>query len=301
MQGPWSGPGLERMNPGVVYALVAACGLGAVTTQAKFVYADGGNALTLMFWRFIMSVLVIGLIVIIQRGSFRLPPETGRPTVLVGIIWSGSMICYLMAVESISVSLAVLILYSYPVLVFVFSVVSGRIALSARTAIAFFTAFTGLALMLLSKNLVPNLSGILFAMLAACGAAYTFLVGRTVASRMSPLVLAFWVNFMGILLIMPLIHGRFSMPSSNFALTVLGSATLCYIIAIVCQFQSLARMPSAKAAFIFNFEPVVSILLALFILGENLSPLQWAGAGLVMLVLLGSERILRQEERTGQP
>ncbi len=297
---PGFGPDPERMNPGVVYALVAACGLGAVTTQAKFVYADGGNALTLMFWRFVMSVLVIGLLVILQRGSFRLPRETRMSAVLVGIIWSASMICYLMAVESISVSLAVLILYSYPVLVFVASVASGRLALSARTAVAFFTAFTGLALMLLSKDQTPNLPGILFAMLAACGAAYTFLAGGAVANRMNPLVLTFWVNLMGILLIMPLVYGRFSMPSSHFALTMLGGATLCYVIAIVCQFQSLARMPSAKAAFVFNFEPVVSILLALGVLGESLSYLQWTGAGLVILVLLGSDRILRQEGRGPQ-
>ena len=44
-------------------------------------------------------------------------------------------------------------------------------------------------------------------------------------------------------------------------------------------------MAAAKAAFIFNIEPVVSILLALLILSETLSGIQWIGAAIVVCVL----------------
>ena len=71
----------------------------------------------------------------------------------------------------------------------------------------------------------------------------------------------------------------------------LGAATLFYIIAILCQFQALARLPAATAAFILNLEPVVSILLASIILKEQLSNLQWLGVILVISVLVASVRI----------
>ncbi len=278
---------MSFFRAGIFYALAAALGLGAITTQAKLVYADGGNALTLMFWRFAMSIIIIGALILIRRESFKVDKPLVRPVILLGLIWSGSMICYLMAVETISVSLAVLILYSYPILVLLISMFIGRIDLSAKTAGVFMIAFVGIGLMLSGGELKVSPLGILFAFLGACGATYTFLSGSRVASQFSPVVVAFWVNFMGIFLIMPLVIGKFFMPVSITGLLLLAGATGCYIIASICQFQALSTLPAEKAAFIFNFEPVVSILLAVLFIGERLSSLQWLGATIVLIILLG--------------
>ena len=277
--------GSKKSTNGAIYALVAAAGLGAVTTQAKIVYEDGGNALTLMLWRFAVSILAIGIIILLRKASFRVERDYRRPTLLLGIVWSGAMICYLMSVQTIPVSLAVLILYSYPVLVLLVSLVTGTIKPSLVLAGMFVLAFAGIALMLGGVDMRFNITGVTFAVLAASGAAFTFIRGSVIAPQMNPVVLAFWVNFSGIFLILPLMYGNFSMPASAIGLACLGGATICYIVAILAQFEALARMPAAKAAFIFNFEPVVSILLALVILGELLTAMQWAGAGIVILVL----------------
>ena len=274
------------INIGVFYALAAAFGLGAITTQAKLVYADGGNALTLMFWRFIMSVVIIGALVLFKRQSFRVEKPLVRPVTLLGLIWSGSMICYLMAVESISVSVAVLILYSYPLIVLLLSMIKGYVEVSPKLIAVFIVAFTGIGLMLGGGSVSLNPYGVVFSVLAATGAAYTFLSGSRVAKQLNPIVLTFWVNFMGIFLILPIIFGKFMIPETATGLILTGGATVCYIIAILCQFQALSHMPAAKAAFLFNFEPVVSLCLAAIILGERLAPLQWVGVAIVMIVLL---------------
>ena len=75
------------------------------------------------------------------------------------------------------------------------------------------------------------------------------------------------------------------MPDSLTGLVFLVSATLCYVVAILGQFQALAMIPAPKAAFIFNLEPFVSITLAVTILNESLSITQWAGAVIVLTVL----------------
>ena len=274
-----------QISKGTLYALVAAFGLGAVTTQAKLVYADGSNATTLMFWRFVVSVAVIGIILLIRRQSFVLERSYRIPALLLGLIWSGSMIFYLKSVETISVSLAALILYSYPVLVLLVSMISGKTRVSGFTVGVFLLAFAGIALMLGGGEVSASLIGVLFAFLAACGAAYTFISGSQVAPKMNPVVLTFWVNVAGLFLILFLIFDQFQMPDSLSGLIFLGGATLCYVVAILCQFQALAVIPAAKAAFIFNLEPFVSIMLAVTILNENLSITQWAGAVIVLTVL----------------
>ena len=132
----------------MVFALLTACGLGAITTQAKIFYADGGNALTLMLVRFLASTLVFGLLLTLGGQRFRVAPPQRRPLLLLGLVWSGAMICYLLAVESISVSLAVLLLYLYPLLVLGYGLLRRQLRASPALIALFLAAFTGLYLAL---------------------------------------------------------------------------------------------------------------------------------------------------------
>lgn len=279
-------------NPklGVLFALVTACGLGAITTQAKIFYADGGNALTLMLARFVASTLIFGLLLLFKRTSFRVEGRQRLPLALLGLVWSGATICYLMAVETISVSLAVLIFYFYPLLVLGYSVACGHLRASAGLFALFCTAFVGLYLALPDGTVTTSLGGIAFAALASCGAAFTFVSGARIASSMSPLLVTFWVNAAGLIMIVPLLQGRLELPAAAAGSGALLLATLLYLVAILSQFQALARLPAARAAFLLNLEPIVSILLASLVLNEVLSPVQAGGVILVIGVVMLSFR-----------
>ena len=282
---------VSNIRTGVVFALLTATGLGAITTQAKIIYADGGNAMTVMFTRFLISTLVFGLLLAIKRRPFKVDRQLRLPVIAVGFVWSGAMICYMLSVESISVSLAVLVLYSYPLLVLIYSFLSGQLSPSPPLILVFFIAFLGLYLALSGGEVKLDATGLVLALLAGIGAAFTFIKGAQVAPRLNPLVMTFWINAIGLLMIVPLVYTQFSLPASTNGLFSLGAATLFYIIAILCQFQALARLPAATAAFILNLEPVVSILLAAIILKEQLSNLQWLCVILVISVLVASVRL----------
>ncbi len=275
-----------KPNAGVLFALLTACGLGAITTQAKIFYADGGNALTLMLARFAASTLVFGLVLLLRRASFAVLPRQRLPLAMLGLVWSGAMICYLVAVETISVSLAVLILYFYPLLVLAYSILRGQLRPSAALIALFAAAFFGLYLALSGDEMTAGPEGVLFAALASSGAAFTFICGARVASSMSPLLVTFWVNAAGLLMILPLVSGKLALPGAGEALLALGLATLFYLVAILSQFQALARLSAARAAFLLNLEPVVSILLAALVLHERLSLLQAGGVVLVITAVM---------------
>jgi drug/metabolite transporter (DMT)-like permease len=281
---------LIKAHAGMLFALVTACGLGAITTQAKLFYADDGNAMTLMLARFAASTLVFGLLLLLRRASFRVASRQRMPLFLLGIIWSGAMICYLVAVETISVSLAVLILYFYPLLVLAYSLVKRQLQASAAVIALFCAAFFGLYLALSGGGITVDLNGIIFAAMASCGAAFTFLCGARVAPSMSPLLMTFWINAIGLLMILPMMTGNLALPTANAGSLALGLATVFYLVAILSQFEALARLSAARAAFLLNLEPVVSILLAGLILNEKLSLIQTSGVILVISVVILSLR-----------
>ncbi|MCP4334298.1 MAG: DMT family transporter [Gammaproteobacteria bacterium] len=279
-----------KAHAGMLFALVTACGLGAITTQAKIFYSDDGNALTLMLARFAASTLIFGLLLLFRRGSFRVDSKLRIPLILVGCVWSGAMICYLVAVETISVSLAVLILYFYPLLVLAYSVIRRQLKASAAVIALFCAAFFGLYLALSGGEIKVDLNGILFAAMASLGAAFTFVCGARVAPSMSPLLMTFWVNAIGLLMIVPMVAGKLALPTASGASLALGLATVFYLVAILSQFEALARLTAARAAFLLNLEPVVSILLAGLILNEKLSVIQTSGVILVISVVILSLR-----------
>jgi drug/metabolite transporter (DMT)-like permease len=281
----------SKPHLGILLALITACSLGAITTQAKLFYAADGNALTLMLARFVASTLVFGLFLLLRNASFKVDRRQRLPLALLGIVWSAAMICYLLAVETISVSLAVLILYFYPLLVLAVSVLRGQLKASIMLCALFCAAFAGLYLALAGGAITVNPAGVMFAALASCGAAFTFVCGARVAPNMSPLLVTFWVNAAGLLVILPLTFGKLAWPGTTLGTVALCLATLLYLVAILSQFEALARLSAARAAFILNLEPVVSILLASLVLGETLSLVQVSGVIVVIAVVILSLRI----------
>lgn len=279
-----------KFHLGVLFALMTACGLGAITTQAKIFYADGGNALTLILVRFAASTLIFGALLLLRRASFRVERRQRLPLFMLGLVWSGAMICYLVAVETISVSLAVLILYFYPLMVLGYSVMRGHLQPSPGLVALFLGAFCGLYLALSGGTITVNLAGVLFAAIASAGAAFTFVCGARVAPSISPLLVTFWVNATGLLMILPMMNGALQLPGEASGTIALGLATLFYLVAILSQFEALARLTAARAAFLLNLEPVVSILLASLVLNETLSPVQAGGVILVIAMVLLSLR-----------
>lgn len=286
----------SRFHVGVLYALAAAVSLGAITTQAKIVYAHGGSAVTVLLVRFVVTALITGVWAAGRQygKKHRAGPkvkikQTGS-IVLVGIAWSGGMICYLMSVQIISVSVAALIFYTYPLIVLGVTAALGHVRFSAALAALFVFAFVGLGLALLNEELELQLAGVLLALMAAVGATITFFVGAKVAGQTDPVTLTFKVSVVGLVIIIPFLSGHLESPNTMGWLA-LGGATLCYIVGILSQFAALSRLHPATAAFVLNLEPVVSILLAAGVLGELLSIRQWIGVGIVMLTLLGSTRM----------
>ncbi|MDH5354691.1 MAG: DMT family transporter [Gammaproteobacteria bacterium] len=276
---------------GVLFALVTAIFLGSITTQAKLYYAEGGNAMTLMLARFFISTLVFGLAVFLRREAFNIARSERSGVFSVGLVWSAAMVFYLLSVESMSVSLAVLILYAYPLVVLLYSIITGNLQPSLRLVLLFLAAFSGLYLALSTGTIKLDYKGLIFAVLASLGAAFTFIKGAKVAPLLKPLVMTFWINLIGLVMIVPLVISSFTLSTSSTGHRALAIATVFYVIAILCQFQALARLPATMAALILNLEPVVSILLAVIILKEHLDPLQWLGVALVITVLIVSIRI----------
>ncbi|MDR2631330.1 MAG: DMT family transporter [Spirochaetaceae bacterium] len=114
--------------------------------------------------------------------------------------------------------------------------------------------------------------------------AYCFLT-RPLFSRRSRLYIVYWQTFFGFLAFIPFAAGEFSRwgrPDPGIILHVVFLGLCCSALAYWFYAQSLSVLGIPVSALFLNFVPVITVIAGFLILGERLSPIQWAGAALVL-------------------
>jgi drug/metabolite transporter (DMT)-like permease len=82
---------------------------------------------------------------------------------------------------------------------------------------------------------------------------------------------------------------------------VAGIALLCTVVPVVAFLLGLRRVGPATASIVSTVEPLVTVVLALLVFGERLTPVQALGGGLVVgaVVLVNACRRRRERSTTG--
>lgn len=179
-----------------------------------------------------------------------------------------------------------LVLYTYPMLVTVAAVTLGRDRLTPARCAALAAAGGGTLLVL------ADAGGAGFRPLGALlafGSAVTYtvyiLVADTIVRRVPPVLLSALVmaGAAGTLGLGSLVRGG---PDLGFAASgwiwLAGIAVISTVLAMLTFFAGMRRTGPSTAAILSTFEPVVTTALAAAVLGEALTPAQFAGGLLVL-------------------
>jgi drug/metabolite transporter (DMT)-like permease len=114
--------------------------------------------------------------------------------------------------------------------------------------------------------------------------AYCFL-SRPLFGRRSRIYIVYWQTVFGFLGFIPFAAfeaPHWGRPDLWIALHVAFLGILCSALAYWFYAQSLAVLGIPVSALFLNFIPVVTVVTGFFVLEERLSPVQWAGAALVL-------------------
>jgi drug/metabolite transporter (DMT)-like permease len=270
--------------------LISATGFGTLAIFAKLGYASGlGTEQTLAF-RF--SLAAVGMWVLasaLGQQPWRLARRDLATLGLLGaVVYTGQSLTYFIALRTLPASLVVLIAYIYPSLV----VVAGWIFLGRKVSIwhgvALAASFVGVA-MLVGGARFQIAWALVFAI--ASPAIYTgyILIGERVM-RSVPAVGASAVIMSGAALafcVLAAFSHELAPPRNvNGWAVAIGIALLPTMLAISLFLAGLPRIGAARAALISTWEPVVTVILAVVLLGDRLSAVQVAGGVLVLLAVV---------------
>ncbi len=276
---------IDRLTGIFLAALSAAC-FGTLGILGRYAYADGMDASTTLFLRFTIAAAIMAVLLVVRKEPLPRGPILLRLVAMGALGYTFQGLCYLMAVKYASPGLVALLLYLYPVLVaglsvFFFKEPLGKVKLGA------------LALALAGTALTVNpQGGQVLGALYAIGAAViyslyiitgTHVVQEVSAFQSSTVIFASAAASVGVI---TLINGPHLPASSTGWLAVLGIVIVSTIVPVVAFLGSLQRIGPINSSMLSTLEPVVTVLLSAWILGEGLSLLSLAGGVLILAATL---------------
>lgn len=291
-------PVLAHQTTGVWLAAVAAVGFSFKAILIKLAYPYGVDAITLLALRMLFSLpafLFIG-----WRSSAQARERLdGRDIWLVaalGIVgYYGASFLDFLGLQYISAGLERLILFLYPTLVVLLSLIFLGKRITRREVTALVLSYAGIALAFVHDLAASSgdrnvwLGGALVFASAVAYAVYLIgngqLVGRIGAARFTAHAMS-WASVACIvqfLLTHPLSSLR--LPWEVYALAI-AMAVFSTVAPTFMISAAIRRVGSAKVGLIGAVGPMATIFLGWWVLGESMSLVQLAGAGLVMAGVL---------------
>src|SRR4051794_2575671 len=227
---------------------------------------------------------LVALVAGVLRRSIAVAREDRATMAILGVTTALVGVCYVSSVAFIPVTVAVVLFYTFPILIVLVSPFVDGTRLTASLLGVAAIALAGVMLVVGPAFDGLDWRGVALALGASVATMAQFFAaarcrGTTVIAKV------FWIH----LLVLPVagligfVTGALAPPSAlalapfAVAMTIGG-----YVVGFVLQFLALGRIAAVVAGIVYCAEPVVAALSSTFILGESLGPLQILGGALVL-------------------
>jgi drug/metabolite transporter (DMT)-like permease len=271
---------------GILLIAVSAASFGTLAIFGRFLYGNGLDTFTMLFLRFGLAGLLMAIILFARRETFPHGKILLQLIGMGGLGYVAQSFSYLTALKYASAGLVALLLYLYPMFVFILSVIVFRERVTWLKASALVLALTGTALTVDPSG--GQFQGILLAICAALVYSVYIIVGTNVMKHVSPVQssMVIFASAGAVYGTLMLANG-IRLPSSGGGwLGVMGIVLIATVIPVVAFLAGLERIGPTNAAMLSTLEPVVTVLLAAWIFEERLKLVVILGGGLILIAVI---------------
>lgn len=278
----------KRRLTGLAITFLAALFVSLITTFARLAYDAGSNPPTQVFIRSTCMMLAMAALQLSFGRGLMLPRRVIPATLALAACIFFMSFGYLSSVAYIKVSLAVLLLYTFPLMVGIASPLLGRERMTPLKALCLVGAFAGLVFASWGDFGALDWRGIAFALAGAAGVAGISLFGGAAMAKAHPFAMNAWMNLWVVigLAVYLALSGQFAAPQTTLGWLATAGVSICYTLGILFLFLGLTYIPPAQSALTMNLEPAFSTLAAILLLAETVAAQQWIGMA-ILLIFLG--------------
>lgn len=290
-------------HKGVICGILAAVCYGTNPFGALPLYEEGVNTSSVLFYRFSMAVVMLGVMLLVERKSFRINRQELIVLGSLGLLFSASCITYYESFLLMDAGIASTILFVYPVMVAGIMAVFFKERITFSTVTAILLALGGIGLLYQGdgETSLSTMGIILVILSALCYAIYIVVVNQS-SIRMSSLKLTFYVLFICMFVLL-----AYSFTSSDLHLQLPPSPRAWFyacwlglvptILSLVLMTIAVHEVGATPTAIMGALEPLTAVAIGVLVFGEALTVQLVIGIVLilsaVLLIVLGKNFHLR--------
>ncbi len=285
----------KRTRNGILFALFAAAGYAFFPILIKVTYrVSDFRAVDIAAWRFLAAVPMVWVMLFMRASKNRDIKERlpRRKLMALGVLLACGALAAFYGLSLIDASIYIVLFRTYPVIVMLLSLVLGA-KLPERGWLALAVVLVGVGLMVYQPGNVDfaftrtYLFGVVAAFFnAAVIALYNVGQERIMTGYRSKLKAGAWTLTGSLLTVVPLTLMLGLRPIANWqtALVIVGMAFFCTVVPIFAIYEGIERLGASRFVIIGSVEPLLALVLAVLLIGEQmLTPLQMVGGLLVLL------------------
>ena len=276
---------------GFIFVLLSGVGFGFLGIFGRLAYQSGLTIGELLTFRFTLAaILLLIALFIIKPKLIKLSIKQISISAALGIFgYAVFSTLYFKSIEGISVALAALLLFTFPIFVNLGAHFILKEKMSKKQILSLIIACLGLTVLLWGPLIVNSLSSVLYAITAAISYSIYVLVSAKYQQKVSPFSSSLYVIISaGLALYLfhqPSFSRIYELTTSQIYI-IFGIAVVSTIGPLTLFLAGLQKLSSSKASITVMIEPVVAAFAAWLLLNEQLAGQQIVGATIVMSALI---------------
>ena len=289
----------QRYWLGSTAALMSAIAFSTNVALSRLAYDFGTNLHALNLIRAVVFLAVLIIAVWLSGSRVSIERKELYRCLVLGILLCAEMYLLLASILFIPVALAILVFYTYPIMIAVWTWRTGRSNFSYFGLSVMMVAFIGLITTLAGSDglLVgwDGRNGIALAFIAAICLAALLLLSERVLERQSAKIMMLYmllsttavVGFVSIFIV------ELTWPTSYGGWLALCGSAVFYVVATLLLFKAVDLVGSLQTAIIDNTSPVWAMILGVIVLGQWLTAQQVMGASITVTAVMLLQWITR--------
>ena len=282
----------QRFWLGSTAALMSAVAFSTNVALSRLAYDFGTNLHALNLIRAIVFLVVLLIAVWFSGSRVSIERKELYRCLVLGILLCAEMYLLLASILFIPVALSILVFYTYPIMIAVWTWRTGRSHFSYFGLGVMMVAFIGLITTLVGSDRLlvgwDGRNGIALAFIAAICLAALLLLSERVLERQSAKIMMLYmllsttavVGFVSIFIV------ELTWPTSTEGWLALSGSAVFYVVATLLLFKAVDLVGSLQTAIIDNTSPVWAMILGVIILGQWLNVQQVMGASITVTAVM---------------
>ena len=285
---------------GYILGAVAAATYGMNPLFALPLYKAGMNPDSVLFFRYLLAIPVLGMMIVARGRSFKLKRKEVLPLIIMGLLVALSSLTLFQSYNYMDAGIASTILFVYPVMVAVIMGIFFKEKISAITVFSILLALSGIALLYQGDGNKPlSTLGIIFVLLSSLSyAIYIVGVNRSTLKNLPTTKLTFYAILFGLSVYIVRLNFCTELqviPSAWLWADVLSLAILPTAVSLVCTALAIHYIGSTPTAILGALEPVTALFFGVLLFHEKLTPRLMMGILMIItavtLIIIGKSLI----------